>query len=61
MSERRFARSKDAKEAGWHSCRHQTREAQDAAREKYQRERGPEARRRRATERAAVKYERKAA
>jgi hypothetical protein len=38
---------------GWWSRRHETREAQDAARERYQAERGPVARKRRAEERAA--------
>jgi hypothetical protein len=37
---------------GWWSRRHETREAQDAASEKYQHERGPAARKRRAEERA---------
>ncbi len=38
----------------WYSRRHQTREAQDAAREKYQSERGPKARKRRANERSTL-------
>jgi hypothetical protein len=48
---RTFATSKAAKAAGYHSRRHETREAQDTARERYQAERGREARRRRAAER----------
>lgn len=39
------------KPKGWWSKRHKTREAQDAARERYQYERGPKARKRRAEER----------
>lgn len=53
MTQPRFATSKDAKEAGWHSRRHRTREAQDAARERYQDERGRKARQRRAVERTS--------
>lgn len=52
MSQPRFRTSAEAKEAGWHSRRHETREAQDAARENYQRARGRKARQRRAQERA---------
>lgn len=39
---------------GWHSWRHQTREAQDAAREKYLSLHGPSARRTRAAARRAA-------
>jgi hypothetical protein len=35
MTEQRFALSKDARAAGWFSRRHETREANDAARESY--------------------------
>ena len=36
-----FATRAEAKAAGWHSRRHETREAQDAARRRYQEGRGP--------------------
>lgn len=39
------------KPKGWWSRRHKTREAQDAARERYQSEHGPDARKRKAAER----------
>lgn len=39
---------------GWHSRRHRTRDAQDAARERYRLNRGRVARVRRATERALL-------
>lgn len=45
MTEPRFPTSKAAKAAGWHSRRHETREAQDEARERYQSRRGPNVRR----------------
>jgi hypothetical protein len=48
---RKFATSKAAKEAHWHSRRHETREAQDQARKRYQAARGKDARRRRAEDR----------
>lgn len=40
------------KPKGWWSRRHETRQAQDEARERYQSMRGPAARKRRAEERA---------
>ena len=45
--------SEDAKKAGRHSRRNQTRAAQDLARETYQSQRGKKARQRRAQERLA--------
>lgn len=39
---------------GWYSWRHQTRDAQEAATADYKARRGPQARRRRAMERAGV-------
>lgn len=43
------------KPTGWWSRRHETRDAQDAAREQYQREHGRKARQRKASERGAKK------
>ena len=51
MTDARWPTSKAAKQAGWFSRRHETREAMDAAREKYQWNRGRAARQRRAQER----------
>ena len=53
MTQPTFARSADAKAAGWHSRRHQTREAQDAARERYQQKARPKAKITRRARRAA--------
>lgn len=49
-----FYFSADAKQVGQYSRRHLTRDAQDNARQAYQREHGRNARRRRAAERAAA-------
>lgn len=39
-----FRSRAEARKAGWHSRRHQTSEAQEAARERYQQGRGPNVR-----------------
>jgi hypothetical protein len=51
VSRGRFETSQKAKEAGWYSRRHETREAQDEARERYRAQHGKKARQRRAKER----------
>jgi hypothetical protein len=47
------ATGQQVKKDGWFSWRHRTREAHDAARERYLSEHGPAARRRKAAEREA--------
>lgn len=51
MTLARFHTHREAREVEWHSRRHETRDQQDAARVKYQGERGKSARQRRAQER----------
>lgn len=58
MTQKQFdidSRGQQIKKDGWFSWRHKSREAHDAAREKYLSEHGPAARRRKAAERAAAK------
>lgn len=57
MTEPRFATSRQAKESGWFSRRHETRDANAIARIQYQERHGKEARRRRAEARAFEKSE----
>ena len=47
-------RGQQVKKDGWFSWRHKSREAHDAAREKYLSQHGPAARRRKAAERVAA-------
>ena len=57
MSNKTFKQNPDgsvSKMDGWFSWRHKTREACDAARERYLSQHGPAARRRRAAERKAA-------
>lgn len=53
MTKAAFPTRREALEAKWFSRRHETGDANREARERYQRERGAVARRRRAAERAA--------
>lgn len=58
MTQKTIARTADGKPTktpGWFSWRHQARDEHDAAREHYQAEHGPAARRRKAAERKAVR------
>ncbi|GAC1348398.1 MAG: hypothetical protein NVSMB18_36480 [Acetobacteraceae bacterium] len=50
-----FRTAEQAKAARWHSRRHETRECQDASRERYHAAHGPKARRRKAAERRTAR------